>query len=100
MKPQTIKVMTDLTVEAIKEELRSLVDITEDIDRFSVDFREIAIGCQNIIDAAEALQDVALTAADEADRIDAAALETATSDSMQFMTRDEHTKMHSKEPMT
>ena len=76
MKPNTIEVMTDLVIEGIKDELKEMVEnaeYTEESD--STGLREMATNCRNIIDTADALENLLLTAADEIDRIEIAARE-------------------------
>ena len=74
MKPQTLEVMTNLSVKAINEDLKPLADADEGlVGCDGSDLRDLALNCRNIADVAEALENVFLTAADEADRIEAAA---------------------------
>ena len=76
MKHNTVEVMTVLVIEGIKDELKELVEnaeYTEESD--STGLREMAANCRNIIDTADALENLLLTAADEIDRIEIAARE-------------------------
>lgn len=76
MKHNTVEVMTVLVIEGIKDELKELVEnaeYTEESD--STGLREMAANCRNIIDTADALENLLLTAADEIDRIEIAASE-------------------------
>ena len=76
MKPNTIEVMTALSISQIKDELKELIDNADYIEESdSSGLREMAKNCQNIMDVADALQNILLTAADEIDEIDVAVME-------------------------
>jgi len=76
MKPNTIEVMTALSISQIKDELNELIDNADYIEESdSSGHREMAKNCQNIMDVADALQNILLTAADEIDEIDVAVME-------------------------
>lgn len=95
MKPQTLEVMTNLSVKAINEDLKPLADADEGlVGCDGSDLRDLALNCRNIADVAEALENVFLTAADEADRIEAAAADMVAADNIQIMTEEEHSEAH------
>ena len=91
MKPQTLEVMTNLSVKAINDDLKPLADAAEGlVGCDGSDLRDLALNCRNIADVAEALENVFLTATDEADRIEAAAADMVAVDNIQMMTEREH----------
>lgn len=95
MKPQTLEVMTNLSVKAINEDLKPLADAAEGlVGCDGSDLHDLALNCRNIADVAEALENVFLTAADETDRIEAAAADMAAADNIQMMTEEEHSESH------
>ena len=76
MKPNTIEVICTLIIKDITDEIKGLVDNADYIEESdSYGFREMARNCRNIIDAADALENLLLTAADEIDRIEIEARE-------------------------
>lgn len=71
MKPHTIEILTNMIIEEIKGELKSLSDLAESSDCCSTeDLRDASTSCRNIVDVAEALENVLLTAVEELDRIE------------------------------
>lgn len=76
MKPDTLKIFTDLTIEKIKDEMKELVDLCDADDIDSASYRDIAETGQTIADIAAALVNLYLTAADELDRIIADRIES------------------------
>lgn len=69
MKPQTLEVFADISVESIKKETEELIAaVGFAVD--SSDFRDCATTCRNIADVAEALENLYMTAADEFDRME------------------------------
>jgi hypothetical protein len=76
MKPNTIEVICTLIIKDVTDEIKGLVDNADYIEESdSYGFREMARNCRNIIDAADALENLLLTAADEIDRIEIEARE-------------------------
>ena len=70
MKPQTLEVMTNLSIEEIKGELKKLTGVIKGVGECDTgDLRNFATNCRNIADVAESLENIFLTAADEYDRI-------------------------------
>ena len=73
MKPDTLRVFMEMSIEELKGELKQIAD-AHDLDILGADIcREVATNCQNIIDVAAALQNLYLTAADELDKINTTA---------------------------
>lgn len=93
MKPQTLNTMTILSTEEIRSSVRELEASDFDCSDSS-DIRDYATHCRDIIDVAEALENLLLTAADEIERIELARAETP--ENIQFVSSVEHSEMHSR----
>lgn len=93
MKPNTIETLIHLVGVDIKGQVEELFEFDiQSAENFN--YRNLAMYCRNIIDAAEALENVLLTAADEDDRIELAVAESF--ENIQFVSHEEHLKMHSR----
>lgn len=93
MKPHTIEILTNMIIEEIKGELKTLSDLAESSDCCSTeDLRDAATSCRNIIDVAEALENVLLTAAEELDRLESEILNGEQSDEPTGILGDSATK--------
>lgn len=81
MKPNTIEVICTLIIKDITDEIKGLADNADYHieESASSALRKMARNCRNIIDAADALENILLTAADEIDRIEIAAREAQSS---------------------
>lgn len=100
MKPNTITTITGLVIGDIERNFKDIRDFeqTSAGDLCGVDYQDAATSCELITRAADALRDVLLTAADEANKIDIAAMEAkANYCDPQFVTRREHAAMHGME---
>ena len=108
MKPRTIEALTKVIIEEIKGELKELVDLTAFPSKCSSEeLLAATTNCRNIIDVAEALENVLLTAADELDRLEADILNgeqlsdlvdlnelAASADNVKRMTPEKHDEAH------
>lgn len=119
MKPDTLKIFTDLAIEKIKDEMKELADLCDADDIDSASCRDIAETGQTIADIAAALVNLYLTVADEIDRIIADRIESlvikgvdlavepvgilsseegeagnATPENIKLMTQQEHIEAH------
>ena len=93
MKPHTIEILMNLIIEEIKGELKNLVvhaNLSNGCN--AEDLRDAATSCRNIIDVAEALENVLLTAAEELDRLESEILNGEQSDEPTGILGDSATK--------
>ena len=93
MKPDTIELFTCLACAEAKKNIDEFVHLDAATIN-SNDLRMYAITCSDIIAIYEALENFLLTAADEADRIEAAADDMVAADNIQIMTEEEHSESH------
>lgn len=100
MKPNTITTLTGLVIADIERNFQDVREFEKASfgDLCGADYQDAATSCELITRAADALRDVLLTAADEANKIDIAAMEAkANYCNPQFVTRKEHAIIHGME---
>ena len=97
MKPDTIELFTCLACAEAKRNIDDFVKL-DAATLNSCEVRYHASTCRDIITIFEALENFLLTAADEANKIDIAAMEAkANYCNPQFVTRKEHAIIHGME---
>ena len=77
MKPNTITTLTGIVIADIEWNFQDVREFEKASfgDLCGADYQDAATSCELITRAADALRDVLLTAADEANKIDSAAME-------------------------